>query len=646
MGVFYSEQKNFQEAEKCYLLSTIYNPIYVEAYCNLGVLAKYQGELSKSIDYYQKALNINPNLVLVKNNMAIALNDLGIQLRREGKLKESIKHMKKALFYFMEYPECYYNLGIAYSELDQLEKSIYYYQMSVHFNPKLAEAYNNMGILYKKLENTQQAIECYKTAISLNPNLSETYNNLAVLYSIQGNMDLSTDCVRKAIQVNPNNPETFNNLAVVLRDEGKVEEAISFFEKALKIDIHSRNAGQNRLLALNFLYGNHTKEHKIWGDNMMKIYKKYTTYNNKKDPKKQIKVGYISPDFFTHSVSYFIDNPLKYATKDFKIYLYSNVQREDNKTQYFKSLGHEWRDIQNMNPVQICELIRNDEIDILIELAGHSANNKLDVMAMKPAPIQVTWIGYPNTTGLPTIDYRIVDSFTDPEDMEQEPSEKLIRLKYFLCYNPGEDIIDFSPPPYFKNEFITFGTFNNMAKITKDVVTCWIQIMKNVPNSRLVLKSKPFFVERIRNEFTKQFEDEGIDKSRIIPLNLISNHKAHLSSYSYMDISLDVFPYAGTTTTCETLFMGVPVITLKGNSHAHNVGVSLLTALGYDEFIAKSKEEYIKKAIELANDPEKLLNVRKEMRKRMLESDLCNGKKFIIQLEDEFKKMWKNYCEN
>jgi protein O-GlcNAc transferase len=217
-------------------------------------------------------------------------------------------------------------------------------------------------------------------------------------------------------------------------------------------------------------------------------------------------------------------------------------------------------------------------------------------------------------------------------------------LKHFLCYTPGLNIVEVSPPPYFKNDFITFGTFNNMAKITPEVLSCWVRIMKRVENSRLVLKSKSFCVDRVKKEFLSNFQENGIDPSRIILLNLIHGHQAHLTAYSFIDIQLDVFPYAGTTTSCEGLFMGVPLLTLSGDSHAHNVGVTLLQALEYPELIARSDDEYVSKAIELAHDPERLIEYRRDMRPKMLKSDLCNGKKFTESLEDLYHMMWYKYC--
>jgi len=306
-----------------------------------------------------------------------------------------------------------------------------------------------------------------------------------------------------------------------------------------------------------------------------------------------------------------------------------------------------WRPIESLDTKTVAEQIRADGVDILIELAGHTAGNRLNVMALKPAPVQITWIGYPNTTGLDTIDYRFTDALVDPVNTTQKFTEKLIRLPHcFLCYTPIDDAPPVSSAPCLTNGYITFGSFNNLAKMTKTVFDTWSKILLQVPQSRFVIKSKSFASEKVKNKIWGLFQKGGIDTSRIDLIRIFPNTRDHLTSYSLMDFSLDTFPYAGTTTTCEALFMGVPVITLQGNCHAANVGVSLLSQIeDQEQFIAKNIEEYINKATELANNAGKIQELRQSLRQKMLDSYLCNTTSFSKNVEEIYHKVWKKWCK-
>ncbi|KAJ6361873.1 hypothetical protein OIU77_031009 [Salix suchowensis] len=258
----------------------------------------------------------------------------------------------------------------------------------------------------------------------------------------------------------------------------------------------------------------------------------------------------------------------------------------------------------------------------------------------------VTWIGYPNTTGLPTIDYRITDSFTDPPHSKQKHVEELVRLpECFLCYIPSPEAGPVSPTPALSNGFITFGSFNNLAKITPKVLQVWARILCAVPNSRLVVKCKPFGCDSVRQRFLAMLEQMGLEPLRVDLLPLILLNHDHMQAYSLMDISLDTFPYAGTTTTCESLYMGVPCITMAGAVHAHNVGVSLLSKVGLGHLVAKNEEEYVRLALQLASDISALSNLRMSLRDLMSKSPVCDGPNFTLGLETTYRNMWHRYCE-
>ncbi|KAK8506971.1 hypothetical protein V6N13_024988 [Hibiscus sabdariffa] len=655
LGVVYSEMMQYDTALGCYEKAALERPMYAEAYCNMGVIYKNRGDLESAIACYERCLAVSPNFEIAKNNMAIALTDLGTKVKLEGDINQGVAYYKKALYYNWHYADAMYNLGVAYGEMLKFDMAVVFYELAFHFNPHCAEACNNLGVIYKDRDNLDKAVECYQLALSIKPNFSQSLNNLGVVYTVQGKMDAAASMIEKAIIANPTYAEAYNNLGVLYRDAGNISMAVTAYEQCLKIDPDSRNAGQNRLLAMNYTNeGDDDKlfvAHRDWGRRFMRLYPQYDSWDNPKDPDRPLVIGYVSPDYFTHSVSYFIEAPLIYHDYGkYQVVVYSAVVKADAKTSRFREKvikkGGVWRDIYGIDEKKVASMVRDDKIDILVELTGHTANNKLGTMACRPAPVQVTWIGYPNTTGLPTIDYRITDSLADPPGTEQKHVEELVRLpECFLCYTPSPEAGPVLPTPALSNGFITFGSFNNLAKITPKVLQVWAKILCAVPNSRLVVKCKPFCCDSVRQKFLTTLEQLGLESLRVDLLPLILLNHDHMQAYSLMDISLDTFPYAGTTTTCESLYMGVPCVTMAGSVHAHNVGVSLLSKVGLGHLIAKNEDEYVQLALQLASDVTALQNLRASLRDLMSKSPVCDGQNFISGLETAYRSMWHRYCK-
>ncbi|XP_039124737.1 probable UDP-N-acetylglucosamine--peptide N-acetylglucosaminyltransferase SPINDLY [Dioscorea cayenensis subsp. rotundata] len=655
LGVVYSEMMQYDMALGCYEKAALQRPMYAEAYCNMGVIYKNRGDLESAIACYERCLTVSPNFEIAKNNMAIALTDLGTKVKLEGDIDQGVAYYKKALYYNWHYADAMYNLGVAYGEMLKFDMAVVFYELALHFNPHCAEACNNLGVIYKDRDNLDKAVECYQMALSIKPNFSQSLNNLGVVYTVQGKMDAAASMIEKAIIANPTYAEAYNNLGVLYRDAGNISLAIEAYERCLQIDPDSRNAGQNRLLAMNYINEGADDKlfeaHREWGRRFMKLFPQYTSWDNTKVKERPLIIGYVSPDYFTHSVSYFIEAPLLYHDYTrYKVVVYSAVVKADAKTHKFRDRvlkkGGLWRDIYGIDEKKVACMIRDDKVDILVELTGHTANNRLGMMACRPAPVQATWIGYPNTTGLPTIDYRITDSLADPPNTKQKHVEELVRLpECFLCYTPSPEAGPVLPTPALANGFITFGSFNNLAKITPKVLQVWAKILCAVPNSRLVVKCKPFCCDSVRQRFLSTLEQLGLEPLRVDLLPLILLNHDHMQAYSLMDISLDTFPYAGTTTTCESLYMGVPCVTMAGVVHAHNVGVSLLTKVGLDRLVAHTEDEYVRLAIQLASDIRALSELRMTLRELMSRSPVCNGAKFVNGLEYTYRKLWHRYCE-
>ncbi|CAM6119316.1 unnamed protein product [Calypogeia fissa] len=654
LGVVYSEMMQYDMALKCYENAAQHRPMYAEAYCNMGVIYKHRGDLDSAIACYERCLAVSPNFEIAKNNMAIALTDLGTKVKLEGDIHQGVAYYKKALLYNWHYADAMYNLGVAYGEMLKFDMAIVMYELSLHFNPHCAEACNNLGVIYKDRDNLDKAVECYQMALTIKPNFSQSLNNLGVVYTVQGKMDAAASMIEKAIMANPSYAEAYNNLGVLHRDAGNIPLAIDAYERCLRIDPDSRNAGQNRLLAMNYINEGEDDSlylaHRDWGQRFNRLYPEYTIWEHTKEPDRPLTIGYISPDYFTHSVSYFIEAPLMHHDyANYRVIAYSAVVKADAKTNRFKEAvlkrGGIWRDIYGIDEKKVASFVREDKVDILIELTGHTANNRLGVMACRPSPVQVTWIGYPNTAGLPTIDYRFTDALADPPNTRQKHVEELVRLPgSFLCYTPSPETGPVLQTPAATYGFVTFGSFNNLAKITPRVLQIWARILCAMPSSRLVVKCKPFCCESVKDGFLAKLKELGVASHRVDLLPLILLNHDHMQAYSLMDISLDTFPYAGTTTTCESLYMGVPCVTLAGLVHAHNVGVTLLHQVGLERLVARTEDEYVTKAVDLASDIPALNALRLGLRDRMLKSHLCNGPEFVRGLESTYRKLWDRYC--
>jgi predicted O-linked N-acetylglucosamine transferase (SPINDLY family) len=432
---------------------------------------------------------------------------------------------------------------------------------------------------------------------------------------------------------------------------GYIDKAIALLRKTVE-KLPDSNSMHSRLL-LNMHYlpeVNHSsifEESKRWAQRNLPQSLAKTSHRNTPDPERKLRIGYASPDFRTHSVSYFFEPLLDAHNRDIvEVYGYGNVVHYDSTTDRLKGKFDHYRNIRSLDNKAAAELIENDNIDILVDLAGHSAGSVVYTMAYKPAPIQVAWLGYPDTTGMSQIDYRLTDEIADPVEFKKFYSEELFYLpESFLCYSPGQMMPPVVQSPCLKRKSITFGSFNNSAKINSVVIEMWSRILKSTPDSSLLLKFKSGSDEEIRQIYLDRFAGHGISPDRIATSDWLPSRQ-HLELYGHVDIALDTFPYNGTTTTCQALLMGVPVITLAGDHHISRVGSSILTCLGLEFFIASTPDEYVAKAVALASNKEALDKIRSSMRTRMAVNPLCNKAKFAENIESAYRQMWRRWCQS
>ncbi|MDJ0626575.1 MAG: tetratricopeptide repeat protein [Candidatus Caenarcaniphilales bacterium] len=637
--------KNFQEAIDFYQKAIELKPTYLDALNNLANLYKEQGDFELSAATYEKVISIN-------SNHAEAHNNLGNLLQDTRDFANAIKHYQKAIQIKPNYPAALSNLGNALCEIGYFKDAIICQQKAISLKADYAEAHSNLGNAFQAVGLIDDAEKSYKRAIEIRPNLAETLNNLGTVYKDKGRLTDAIECYKKALEIKENYPYAFSNLGVSLKSKGLVKEAIQVYRKAIEINPSLVAAHSNLLLTLNYvdylspqeIY----EEHLNWATIHSNKQKRFSQYKQSLEPNRKIKIAYVSPDFKNHSVAYFIEPILSNHQKErFEVTCYSGVTNPDDTTFRLKSYVDNWVNIFGFDDEKLAQKIYEDQIDILVDLSGHTSDNRVLAFSFKPAPVQLTYIGYPNTTGMESMDYRLVDSISDPKgESDQLHSEELIRiLGSFLCYSPPENIPDIGILPAKQNGYITFASFNNLAKITNKVIELWSKILKHLPSSKLIIKNHSLTDEDTANYYSSVFESYGIEANRIEFHGWIKSKTEHLGLYNQVDIALDTFPYNGTTTTCEALLMGVPVVTFPGDVHASRVGASLLTSAGLNEFIAENEDGYINKVLALSKDIDQLASCRETLRKTILQSSLCNGSEFTKKLENIYQNIWSSYCQ-
>jgi predicted O-linked N-acetylglucosamine transferase (SPINDLY family) len=653
------------------------NPDSAQSWHLLSVFLQAEEKQEEAFIAIEKAIEIEPW-------NAIFLNSLGALYASSGNFKLAAENYRLALTYRPESPELYLNFGLALQELNATDEAINAFQKAIILCPELPEAHMSLGIVLAELKNHQEAVACFKKAVELAPQDGQAQFNLGMSLQQLERKEEAIAYYRLAIECQPDHAEAHSRLSGLLQEEqkygeaidhchvalalredapaafylgscwlaqGRAEYALETYEKALAFDPKMRQAFSNYLFASHCTKALSPQEiankHREWAEQYTASINPYTTFVNLPIPVRRLKIGYLSPDLFCHSVANFFEPLLEAHNHDsFEIFCYAEVERPDKTTERLQKLADHWCVTCQLSDEEIVAQIRTDQIDILVDLAGHTANSRLLIFAYHPAPVQVTYLGYPNTTGLSQIDYRFTDALADPPGAEELHTETLVRLpKGFLCYQPISEAPEVLAPPCLENGTITFGSFNSLQKLNAEIIQCWATILAEVPDSRLLLKSAALGDHATLENLQQRFLEVGITADRLILVDRIPVRSAHIGYYSQIDIALDPFPYNGTTTTCEALWMGVPVITLEGDSHVSRVGVSLLSQLGLQELIATTQAEYIDKAVNLAKNIDYLASLRSQLRQRMASSSLCNAPDFAARVEESYRWMWDQYCQ-
>ncbi|HZK81377.1 MAG TPA: tetratricopeptide repeat protein [Humisphaera sp.] len=622
------------------------SPNYAEAYGNLGIALASAGRIDEAFTAYRQAIALNPNLPDVYNN-------LGNALRHNGQLEEAIATYRRAIVLRPDLAVAYDNLGIALKESERPDEAIDAYRQAVIHCPGYAEAHNNLANLLADKGQSIEAIAAYYRAIALKPDYALAYFNLGTVLGDNGPLDEAIAAYRQAIVLRPDLVEAHSNLGNVLKEAGRLDEAIAAFRRCTGLGSRSAAVHSNLIYTLQFHpgYNSHqlAVEQRQWNRqyavNLPGLIQAHGSSSRQVDcgaytPGRRLRIGYLSPDFREHCQSLFTMPLLSHHDRaQFEIFCYADVVRPDAITRQLQGHADVWRNIVGMPDQEVAELIRHDQIDILVDLTMHMARNRLLVFARKPAPVQACWLAYPGSTGLTAIDYRLSDPYLDPPGRDELIySEKTIRLAdTFWCYDPLEDWdIPVNSLPARDAGTITFGCLNNFCKINDDVLDLWAQVMGNVEGSRLLLLAKHGSHQA---RLADRMRQAGIDPRRIEFLSP-RRRRDYLQLYHRVDLCLDTFPYNGHTTSLDSFWMGVPVVTLAGPMAVSRAGLCQASNLGLSELAAQSSQQFVAIASELASDLARLGELRSTLRARMERSPLMDAPKFAASIEAAYRSMW------
>jgi len=645
LGIALYVQGKSDEAVAAYRQAIGIKPDYADAWYNLGNVLYGQGKRDEAVAAYRRAIGI-------KHDYVEAHNNLGSVLQVQGKLADAVASFRRALALKPDYAEAHNNLGNVLRVQGKLADAVASFQQALVLRPDYAEAHNNLGNAFHAQGKLADALASFERTLALKPDFVEALYNMGNVLQLQEKLADAVECYERALALKPDHAEAHCNLGTALKEQVKLEEAVAAYRRAISIKPDYAEAFSNVLFCLNYddkstpdaLYA----AHREWDERYGRPAARPMEYSNAREVGRRLRVGYVSGDFCRHSVAYFLEPLLRnHDHEAVEVFCYAEVAQPDAMTQSLRGFADHWLATVGMTDEALAQRITEDGVDILFDLAGHTGKNRLRVFARKPAPIQVTWLGYPNTTGLTSIDYRLVDAITDPEGIcDAFASETLIRLDGgFLCYDPVADPPTPSPPPSLAAGVVTFGSFNNPAKISAVTLDVWAAVLVREPRARLLLKGLPFADAGTRASFLARLGGRGVAAERVELVARLPDMADHLALYNRVDIALDPFPYNGTTTTCEALWMGAPVVVQKGDRHAGRVGASLLSQIGLTDLIAYSAEEYVEIALRLANDPARLSKLRHSLRPRMAASSLGDGPAFARKIEAALRTMWQRWCE-
>ncbi|MGE3273378.1 MAG: tetratricopeptide repeat protein [Chloroflexota bacterium] len=676
-GVPLHQAGRLHEAEACYRQALTLDPTHPEALHLLGLLAHQVGRPEIAVQLIQQAI------ARAADRPSYHLN-LGAVLQALGRLEEAVTACRQALALRSAYPEAFNNLGVILQALDRLEQAIPCFEQAIGLAPAYADAHFNLGVArqaqdrpdlavgcyqealrvraaypaaqynlgnaLRELGQPERAAEAYRAVLALDPGHFDAQNNLGVVLQDLGDRDGAIECFERTIALRPEYAQAHTNLAHLLRDRGRFDEAIQAYRRALALQPDDIQAHSGLILVLDHHEGatpaDRLAERRAWNERharaLMAAAPPHTPGPATDRP---LRVGYVSGDFFYHSASSgFAPVILNHDPAQIEAVCYATITRTDAQTARFKAGVPHWRDVTSLSDEAVADLIRADEIDILVDLGGHSASGRLRIFAHKPAPVQVTAWGYITGTGLDAVDYLLADPVALPPEAEQWYSERVVHLPSIVCYEPAANLPPVAPPPILERGAVTFGSFNRATKLSDDALDLWGRVVATVPGSRMILKSPGLNDPENQTRILAAFARHGVGPERVEILGQTPLLE-HIAAYSRIDVQLDPFPHVGGATTFEGLMQGVPCVTLLGELIQGRLSASFLTQLGLTDLIAQTPDEYVVIAARLAADPDRLTRERETLRERLLAAPLADGPGYTRAVEALYRELWQQWCD-
>jgi predicted O-linked N-acetylglucosamine transferase (SPINDLY family) len=632
-----------EEAVALYQQLLLVRPNHFIALCYMGVAMGQTGQLETAILYFEKSLALEADFFDARINLGKALEELGRFEDAEASYRHALKLEPGT-------PEIHFNLGKVLQKLGRLVEAEDSYRRVLLLSAQHSQAWLNLGIVLRDLGRTDAAVDCFRKVLALSPNLAEAHNNLGNALRDLGRREDAALCYRNALVCNPRFHEAHNNLGLVELDLGLSQEAVVNFRRAIELRPDYLDALSNLLFVQNFisdlLPGDLLAQARVYGGLVAAKATPFTEWSCLPRPDKRLRVGLLSGDLRQHSVAFFLEGLLAALDVErVELYAYSAHHLEDRVTDGLKPHFSRWTRVVGQSDSTLAARIHDDAVDILIDLAGHTAHTRLSVVAWKPAPVQVAWLGYLGTSGVSAIDYLMADHLAVPSEEECHFVEKIWRLpETYICFTPPELDLEPGAPPALSQGYVTFGSFNNLIKINEGVLMSWCNVLKAVPGSRLLLKAKQLNDAAVRKGVLARFAGQGISSDRLELVHWAPSRKEHLAIYQQVDIALDPFPYPGITTTMEGLWMGVPTLTLSGDRFIAHQGEAIMANTGLGDWVACDTEDYVAKALAFASDLDGLAQLRSRLRSQLLASPVCDAPRFARNFEVALWGMWIHWC--
>ena len=644
---------DLKSAEAAYLRAIELGTRDANVYNNLATIYdKWGVKADLEFDLLTQAYALAPDDAEIRKNFLRILVRQTAALAKEDRFREALPIALRRVEVDPTSAEGQRDLGFCYAKIGNLEAATKHYSRAINLDPNKAQYYNDLGLAFFEMRYLAEAQGAFQEVLRLKPKSVVAYTHLGLLANLTGLTGLAINFLRRALEVDPNCSEAQNNIALFLREHGEQAACRYHYEQGMRLRPEDPNVLSGYLLSLNddpnaapaWVGSEHTRFQKIIKGPVRNVRPRDLDANRK------LRVGYLSPDFRTHSVAFFIAPVLAaHAGDALDVTCYATGNIEDGITARIKAVAGKYRNVYRMSDEDLATLIEGDGIDVLVDLSGHTCDNRLVMLGNRVAPVQMTYLGYPNTTGLTEMDFRVTDAIADPQGQtEAWHTEKLVRIDGgFLAYEPlpGAAHVAAVSLPARRAGHVTFGSFNNLAKINNVVLDTWAAILEQVPGSAILLKARGLRSDEVKQRILSAFAARGIEgESRVRLMGHERDALAHLRLYNQMDLALDTFPYNGTTTTCEALWTGTPVLTFEGTCHAGRVGASLLGHAGLAELAVKDRQAYIDTAVALGKDWDALAKLRAGLRERFVSSPVMDASRLARGLEKAYRAAWEAYC--